>query len=322
MTDGTALEVHDLTKRFGSFLALDHVSFQYSGHRVVGYLGPNGAGKTTTLKILTGLLRATSGQALVGGYDVRKHRREALRQVGAVIETPEPYPQLTGREALDMVADLRGIPTAERAPRYAELTEQLDLPPLDRRCGQLSKGQRQRVVIASVLLPDPPVLILDEPTSGLDPAERIRVRTVIQRLKRDRLVLMSSHLLDEVRETCDDVMFVNGGKLLLSDRVSALGERFRANRVDVEFSAPVAVERVGGVGHGVVRVDPITDRHFRLTFEGDADPRTAILRACLELGPVVSFTPGSAVLEDAYLSLMQENGGRPLAPPPPPAPSR
>ncbi len=300
-----SLEARGLTKRFNSVTALDRVAFRYDRPGAIGYLGPNGAGKTTTLKLFTALLRPSEGQALLDGIDVAVEPKTALWNVGAVVETPEPYPALSGRETLAMIGEFRGLARETIRDRTAVLAKELDLPELDRPTGRLSKGQRQRVVLASVLLAEPSILLLDEPTSGLDPAERVVVRNILRRLKqRDRLILMSSHLLQEVTEICDRVVFVNQGRILLEDTVANVTGRFRVRRLDVEFTAAVAPERAQALA-GVTEVEAVAPTHLRLGFEGRPEEQARLLEDCQRLAPVVSFSSSSLTLEDAYLRLIQ-----------------
>ena len=299
-----SIEAHHLTKRYNSFTALQDASFQFEGSGAIGYLGPNGAGKTTTLKLLTHLSYPTTGQALLNGVDVAVHPKQALWDVGSVIESPEPYPWQTGLQTLEMVAELRGIPRATAAARIRELTTELDLPPLDRRTGRLSKGQRQRVVIAAALLSDPSIIILDEPTTGLDPAERVAVRNILLRLKKDRLILMSSHLLNEVTDVCDRAIFINHGKILLNDTVAAISQRQIGTEVEVEFARPTAPDELGPIAPLVKTVRAASPTQLRITYDGSKEKRIEILRKCVELAPVLSFQSTSLSLEDAYLELM------------------
>ncbi|HZY70192.1 MAG TPA: ABC transporter ATP-binding protein [Thermoplasmata archaeon] len=311
-----SLEAVDLTKTYGfgnPVPALDGASFKYEGHGAVGYLGPNGAGKTTTLKLFVGLLRPTRGRAFVNGADVLVDRKIALWDVGSVIETPEPYPSQRVREALEMIGEFRGIPPADLRSDIDRYHRELDLPALDQKVGKLSKGQRQRVVIAAALLGDPSVLLLDEPTSGLDPAERILIRNLLNELKRDRLVLMSSHLMQEVTEICDRVIFVNRGRIVFNDTVEAVNERFRTKLLEVEFAQPLAPDRLAALQASVGSVTPLSDRRFHIAFDGSDSRRAALLAACQQVGAVVSFSSASLVLEEAYLQLMQ-----PTAQPAPP----
>ena len=311
MTEGHSIELKGLTKVFEGRTVLDHATLRIDGPRAVGYLGPNGAGKTTTLKLLSGLLRPSDGEALVDGIRVADDPRAVLDRVGAVIETPEPYPTLTGRESLEMAGRFRGVPPILLGERLRALSEQLDLAPLDRPTGKLSKGQRQRVVIAATLLADPPVLLLDEPTSGLDPAERVRVRNVLRDLKKDHLILMSSHLLGEVTETCDDVVFLNQGKLVLKDSVRGIGERFRVRLVDVEFAGPVLREQLAGVAGIAEGIEALGDRKFRFSFDGSDATKARLLEACQKVAPVIGFSSAGSALEDGYLKLMD---GGPASP--------
>ncbi|HYA10691.1 MAG TPA: ABC transporter ATP-binding protein [Thermoplasmata archaeon] len=300
-----SLDARNLTKRFGPFTALDDVSFHYEGGGAIGYLGPNGAGKTTTLKLFTGFLRPTRGSAVINGVDVRADPKAALWDVGALVETPEPYPALTGRETLTMIGEFRGLPREQLRDRIERYATELELPPLDLRTAKLSKGQKQRIVVAATLLPEPSVLLLDEPTNGLDPAERVIVRNVLLRLKREhRLILMSSHLLQEVTEVCDRVIFLNQGKVLLQDTVENLASRFQAKSLDVEFVRPADPAAVASVP-GVTSVRAVTLTRFRLEFDGAEATRARILEGCQKVAPVTSFSSSSLTLEDAYLRLIQ-----------------
>ncbi|MGI0055224.1 MAG: ABC transporter ATP-binding protein [Thermoplasmata archaeon] len=299
-----SLEASHLTKRYGPFTALEDATFQFEGAGAVGYLGPNGAGKTTTLKLMTGLARPTVGRALLNGLDVASTPKRALWPVGTVIESPEPYAWQSGQQTLDMVAKFRGIPMRDARPRIKELISELDLPPMERKTGRLSKGQRQRIVIAAALLSDPEIIILDEPTSGLDPAERVAIRNILLRLKRDRLILMSSHLLSEVTEVCDRAIFINHGKIVLNDTVEAIANRSVETEVDIEFAVATPPDALAPIASMVQSVLPLSPTKMRIKYDGQRDHRIAILRKCVELGPVLSFANTTLSLEDAYLQLI------------------
>jgi ABC-2 type transport system ATP-binding protein len=313
----SSIEVSHLTKHyFAARAALIDANFRYEGSGAIGYLGPNGAGKTTTLKLLTGLLRPTNGIASINGVNVLDDRKHALADVGAVIETPEPYPSQTVAEAIEMVAEFRTGRLDDVAREIGDLNDKLELPPLGQLTGRLSKGQRQRVVIAASLVRDPKIIILDEPTNGLDPKERILIRNLLNELKKDHLILMSSHLMQEVTEICDQVIFINQGQILVRDTVENLADRFVAHSVDAEFATPMPLERIRGLGPIVQDAVVIGERRFRITFDGTNDSRAQILAGLVKLGPVLSYQSASLVLEDAYLSLI----GRPgVAPPPVPS---
>ena len=302
-----SFEVSHLTKWYGPGTpVLDDISFRYEGAGAIGYLGPNGAGKTTTLKLLVGLLRPSRGRAVVNGFDPVTDRKRALWDVGAIIETPEPYPTLNVFEALNTVGRSRGLATAAIDREIDRCNEMLHLPPFGMRIGWLSKGQRQRVALASALIGDPSVLLLDEPTSGLDPAERVIVRELLIRLKRDHLIFMSSHQMLEVTEVCDHVIFLNRVRVLLRSAVDQLAERIRPRHVDVEFAERVADDRVRAAIPASAEVVRLSERRWRIAFDGSSGTRARLLHLCQGLGEVVQFSGSSLLLEDAYLELIEE----------------
>jgi len=283
---------------------LSEVSFRYEGAGAIGYLGPNGAGKTTTLKLLVGLLRPTAGHAYLNGVDPTVDRKRALWDAGALIETPEPYPTLNVHEALDAVGRARGLSRDGVDAEVDRCHALLDLPPLGHRIGWLSKGQRQRVSLAAALMGDPSVLLLDEPTSGLDPAERVLVRGLLNRLKRDHLILMSSHQMLEVTEVCDELIFLDHGQVLLRDRVDRVARRIRPRQVDVEFDRALPASSMGMLKPVAEEVSAISERRWRITFDGSDESRVRLLGLCQGLAPVVQFANTSLVLEEAYLELV------------------
>ena len=300
-----SFEVAGLSKSFRTGPpALSDLSFRYEGAGAVGCLGPNGAGKTTTLKLLVGLLRPTQGHAYVNGVDPMVDRKAALWDVGALIETPEPYPTLNVHEALDVVGRARGLSRDDVDREVDRCHALLDLPPLGQRIGWLSKGQRQRVTLASALMGDPSLLLLDEPTSGLDPAERVLVRRLLNQLKRDHLIFVSSHQMLEVTEVCDDLIFLHQGRVLLKDRVDRVAGRIRTRQVDVEFGRPVAPQAMADLRTLATDVTTISERRWRISFDGRDETRARLLELCQRLGPVVQFASASLVLEEAYLELI------------------
>ncbi|MGI0151432.1 MAG: ABC transporter ATP-binding protein [Thermoplasmata archaeon] len=323
MSPPPSVEVQHLTKRFGSFVALHEANFRFEGVGAIGYLGPNGAGKTTSMKLLTRLLRPSQGRSFLNGHDVLDATKEALWDVGAVVESPEPYPQQTGREALEMVAEFRGLGRERRNDQIARYAQLLELPPLERRSGQLSKGQRQRIVLASAFLSEPSVLLLDEPTSGLDPAERVILRRLFLEKKRTTLLLMSSHLLAEVTDVCDRVIFVNQGRIALEDTIDGIAARFRSRQIDVEFTRPMPEERWPSLGSLAAAVHALGGARYRIDFDGTEKSQTELLLACQKLGTVLSYGSSTLGLEDAYLALLAPGAAGPPAAPsprPPPAP--
>lgn len=219
------IETHELTRRFGTTLAVDRVTTNIGSRGLIGFLGPNGAGKTTTMRLLTAFLPPTSGTAKVAGYDVYDEPQQVKARVGYLPETPPLYPELTVGEYLSFVADIRGLSRADKPHRIGVVLEQTGLVGWERRkLAQLSKGYRQRVGLAQAIVHNPAVLILDEPTAGLDPAQVVAVRALIRALASERTVLLSTHVLAEVESLCDRILLVHGGALVGDGTVDTLAE--------------------------------------------------------------------------------------------------
>jgi ABC-2 type transport system ATP-binding protein len=314
MNHSTAtLEAINLTKKYSSFKALDNLNLKIEGAKCVGFLGPNGAGKTTTLKLFTDLIHPSSGQALIDGFDVHTNKKRALASVAALIETPEIYPSLTPREALRMIAEQRGVPTSIREKKIVEALHEVHMEEWsDKRVGKFSKGMKQRISIASTLLNDPEIILLDEPTSGLDPRGMNEVREIVKNLKkRKRLIFMSSHLLPEVMEVCDEVALIDHGKLLTYDTISNLtAKNLGGSVVEIGFVNSIGnnhvIKTIESV-QGIISVDRIDDRNVRLTITGGADVQARIFSdlGALKIG-INSFKASTTALEDVYLSLVKE----------------
>ena len=212
------IEVQHLTKRYGRFTAVDDVSFRVERGEILGFLGPNGAGKTTTMRILTGYMPATEGKAVVAGFDVFDQPIEAKRRTGYLPETPPLYPDMAVGEYLTFVAKIKGVPSAERRARVQTIMERTRIADMAKRaCGKLSKGYRQRVGLAQALIHNPDVLILDEPTAGLDPKQIIETRQLIKELAGDHTIVLSTHILPEVAQTCQRVVIIAKGKVVAVD---------------------------------------------------------------------------------------------------------
>ena len=312
----SSIEARDLTKRYGSFVALSNLNLKIEGAKCVGFLGPNGAGKTTTLKIFTDLIRASGGQALINGVDVHKEKKKALDPCGVLIETPEIYPSFTPREALSMIADLRGIPRADRSKRIEAVVSEVKMDEwMDKKVGKFSKGMKQRINIAAALLSDPEIVLLDEPTTGLDPRGQAEVRDIVRSLKqRNRLVFMSSHLLNEVSEICDEVAMIDHGKLIVYDTLAHVTDRFAHDGgesvVQVELVRDIDDQVIRGQISslaGVGSVEKLNPRSLRIKFSGGQEEQARLLTdlAALKIG-MLSYHPSASTLEDTYLNLIKD----------------
>jgi len=312
------IEVQHLTKRYGPFTAVDDVSFRVEKGEILGFLGPNGAGKTTTMRMVTGYMPATEGKAVVAGYDVFEQPLEAKRRTGYLPETPPLYTEMTVREYLAFVARLKLPKTsaAERAERISSVMRKTHVDDMaNRHCGKLSKGYRQRVGLAQALIHDPDVLILDEPTAGLDPKQIMETRDLIRSLAGTHTIVLSTHILPEVAQTCQRVVIINKGHVVAVDTPENLTHQLKGAAtlyVQVDGGAD-AVDVLRGVP-GVHSVS-VADSQGSLTgFEVDAEPnrdvRRDVARAVVERGwGLLELRPTRMSLEEIFLQLTTEEKG-------------
>ena len=308
-----SIEASNLSKQYGSFTAVSNLNLKLEGAKCVGFLGPNGAGKTTALKMFTDLIRPSSGEALINGVNVRKQKKKALESVGTLIEMPEIYPALTPREALTMIAEIRGVPKAERKRRVEEAVSEVRMGEwIDKRVGKFSKGMKQRICVASAILSDPSIVLLDEPTTGLDPRGMSEVRDIIKSLKnKKRLIFMSSHLLSEVSDVCDEVAIIDHGKLIVYDTLSNVTAKVSGgeNVVEIGLRNTVDVELVNKIAAKlpyIVKAEKSDGTTFRIEFSGGLDIQERILADLVKMKiGIVSYKPSSSALEGAYLSLVK-----------------
>ena len=241
------IEVEHLTKRYGTVTAVDDVSFRVNKGEILGFLGPNGAGKTTTMRVLTGYMPATDGRAAVAGYDVFDQPIEAKQRTGYLPETPPLYPDMTVREYLHFVAKIKGVAPKDRAARVDQVMARTWVTDMaNRACGKLSKGYRQRVGLAQALIHNPDVLILDEPTAGLDPKQIIETRRLIKELAGDHTIILSTHILPEVEQTCQRVVIINKGRVVAEDTPENLTRRLHGSAtMFVQVDGDRAAEAAG-----------------------------------------------------------------------------
>ncbi|MDE1819313.1 MAG: ABC transporter ATP-binding protein [Euryarchaeota archaeon] len=308
------IEATGLTKRFGNFTALDHLELKLEGAKCVGFLGPNGAGKTTTLKMLTDMIFPTAGECFINGISVQAERKVALADAGVLIESPEIYPSLTPRQALQMIADLRGLPARDTKGRIDEVLSEVKMADwADKRVGRFSKGMKQRINIAAALVHDPDVVILDEPATGLDPRGMAEVRDIVRGLKkRNRLIFMSSHILQEVVDVCDEVALIDKGKLLFYDTLANVTSKFAGGNptIDVGLARPLgsesALQDIGALP-GVTSCTLLEPKRIRLRFNGGPDGREQLLASLVELRiGVTSLSEPVSALEEIYLKQIEK----------------
>jgi ABC-2 type transport system ATP-binding protein len=311
------IEVQHITKRYGGFTAVDDVSFKVERGEILGFLGPNGAGKTTTMRILTGYMPPTDGRAAVAGYDVFTHPIEAKQRTGYLPETPPLYPDMTVREYLDFVARIKGVPPKERKERVTTVMRRTHVDDVaGKHCGKLSKGYRQRVGLAQAIIHNPEVLILDEPTAGLDPKQIIETRALIRGLAGDHTIVLSTHILPEVAQTCQRVVIINKGRVVAVDTPDGLTARLRGAetmyvQIDAEGAdALTALQQVAGV----TRVAASEQRSVNAAIQGfevestrGTDVRREIARAVVTRGwGLLELRPMRMSLEEIFLQVTTE----------------
>lgn len=309
------IEVQHLTKRYGRFTAVEDVSFRVERGEILGFLGPNGAGKTTTMRILTGFMPPTEGKAVVAGFDVFDQPIEAKRRTGYLPETPPLYPDMGVIEYLNFVARIKGVPSSERKRRIQAVMERTRVTDVSSRaCAKLSKGYRQRVGLAQALIHNPDVLILDEPTAGLDPKQIIETRELIKELAGDHTVILSTHILPEVSQTCQRVVIINKGRVVAVDTPDNLTARLRGSEtmyVQVDIGPADAAAALGEIP-GVTRVTESSRQNGLVGYEVESergrDVRRDLARLVVSSGwGLLEMRPLRMSLEDIFLSLTTED---------------
>ncbi len=308
------IEVRNLTKKFGAFVAVDHISFQAHPGEILGFLGPNGAGKTTTMRVLTGYMPPTEGQVSICGLDIFEDALEARRHIGYMPERVPLYPDMTVRESVRFVADLQGIPNRQR--RVGEVLAQVGMTArANSLIRNLSKGMRQRVGLAQALVHDPDVLILDEPTIGLDPHQVIDLRRLVRELGAARTVMFSTHILSEAEQVCDRVLIIEGGRIVAEGSPDTLRDELgRGGRVYLRLADPPDAGRVIRTLTaipGVVAVAPEADGYLIEMARG-VDARADVTATAVGAGwRVIELRPWAMTLEDIFLELTTAQIGGP-----------
>ncbi len=309
-----AIELENLRKVFKGnkeVVAINNISFEVKERSAIAYLGPNGAGKSTTIKILTNILKPTAGRAQIFEYDVQKKPMQALQACGTILEVPEFYPYLSPRETLTYLGKIRGMNQVYLNRRIKEVLEEVEMTDWsDVKIGKFSTGMKQRIALAQALLHEPPLLILDEPTIGLDPRGMAHVRKLINVLKKDRTVFLSSHLLNEVEQIVDAVILINKGQILAFDTLKKIQQMLKSTQIKVKFLTPIEDEIVKKISdlneiHSITR----DDNSLLLTFDGSDKSSSVILDYMVkDLNlKLISFHPLENRLENFYIKLIEQD---------------
>ena len=311
------IEVINLTKRYGDKKAVDNISFKAEDGEVLGFLGPNGAGKSTTMNILTGYISCTDGKALIDGVDILEDPIKAKKQIGYLPELPPLYMDMTVKEYLYFVYDLKKC----KLPKVSHLKDICGLVKIDhvynRIIKNLSKGYKQRVGLAQAVLGFPEIIILDEPTVGLDPKQIIEIRELIRKLAKKHTVILSSHILAEVREVCDYIMIISGGKLVASDTTENL-ENMMSGKGQIEVEAKASrdemdhiIRRTGKIKEVKYRTSASGITTAQITAKGGEDIREELFLAFSHADvPMLTLNQSKTTLEEIFLELTQGSGNR------------
>lgn len=311
------IEITHLTKKYGKHVAVDDLSLTVEKGKIYGFLGPNGAGKSTTMNMITGYLGATSGEIKINGFDILNQPQEAKKTIGYLPEQPPLYMDMTVKEYMEFVAELKQIPKEDRKSDIEKAMEMTGITDMkERLIRNLSKGYKQRVGMAQAILGFPEVIILDEPTVGLDPKQMIEVRALIKKLGENHTVILSSHILSEISAVCDHIFIISKGKLVASDSTENLTAKMQSG-MELTLEVKGAQEDVRRVAENISGVHNIGIEEGEeaeicklvLEAEKDEDIREQVFYAFAEAElPIFGMHTGGKTLEDIFLALTGEGG--------------
>ena len=309
------IEVKNLVKKYGNHTAVDHLNFTIEEGHVYGFLGPNGAGKSTTMNIMTGYLASTEGEVLINGHNILEEPEEAKKCIGYLPELPPVYTDMTVLEYLKFVAELKKIPKDQRKKQSLEVMNLVKITDMQNRLiRNLSKGYRQRVGLAQAVLGFPKIIILDEPSVGLDPKQIIEIRELIRQLAKKHTVILSSHILAEVREVCDYILIISKGKLVASDTPENL-ERNLGDSDLIEIETKASPDEVRRILETVDGIRSISTKHLengitwaQIQEKKNTDVREKVFQAFAQNHqPLLKLNPLQVSLEDVFMELTQSD---------------
>ncbi len=313
------IEVKNVTKKYGSFVAVDDISFTINDGEVVGFLGPNGAGKSTTMNMITGYIEQTEGNIIVDGFDTIKKSKKAKKEIGYMPEGVPLYTDLTVKEFVTYMAELRKVERKAKKEKVQKVLKETGLDQMQNKLiKNLSRGQKQRVSLAGTLVADPKILILDEPTVGLDPKQITEIRSLIKNLGKKHTVILSSHILSEVSQICDRVIIINKGKIVAIDTPENLEKKVSDNNVvyvtveDKENKVENIKEKISGIKEiKLIKENEDKTKQYEITGENDVNLNKAIFgEFAKENITIVEMKKAEATLEDAFMKIIKEGGDK------------
>ena len=313
------IEVKNVTKKYGSFVAVDDISFTINDGEDVGFLGPNGAGKSTTMNMITGYIEQTEGNIIVDGFDTIKKSKKAKKEIGYMPEGVPLYTDLTVKEFVTYMAELRKVERKAKKEKVQKVLKETGLDQMQNKLiKNLSRGQKQRVSLAGTLVADPKILILDEPTVGLDPKQITEIRSLIKNLGKKHTVILSSHILSEVSQICDRVIIINKGKIVAIDTPENLEKKVSDNNIvyvtveDKENKVDGIKEKITGIKEiKLVKENEDKTKQYEITGENDVNLNKTIFNEfAKENITIVDMKKAEATLEDAFMKIIKEGGDK------------
>ena len=313
------IEVKNVTKKYGSFVAVDDISFTINDGEVVGFLGPNGAGKSTTMNMITGYIEQTEGNIIVDGFDTLKKSKKAKKEIGYMPEGVPLYTDLTVKEFVTYMAELRKVDRKTKKENVQKVLKETGLDQMQNKLiKNLSRGQKQRVSLAGTLVADPKILILDEPTVGLDPKQITEIRSLIKNLGKKHTVILSSHILSEVSQICDRVIIINKGKIVAIDTPENLEKKVSDNNIvyvtveDKENKIDGIKEKITGIKEiKLIKENQDKTKQYEITGESDVNLNITIFNEfAKENITIVEMKKAEATLEDAFMKIIKEGGDK------------
>ena len=310
------ISVKNVTKKYGNFIAVESINFQIEEGEIIGLLGPNGAGKSTTMNMITGYIEPSEGEIVIGGYDILKNPNKAKEQIGYMPEGVPLYQDLTVKEFVSYMADLKKISKAEKKAKVQEVLEKTNLIEVSNKLiKNISRGYKQRVSLAGALVTNPKILILDEPTVGLDPKQITEIRELIKSLEGKHTIILSSHILSEVSQICKKVIIINKGKIVAIDTPQNLENKTNQGNIIkliIEDPNNKITELVKTI-NGIKQIDFVKDnedgtKEYKIICDEKIDIRREIFSKCAkEQITIFELKKSEATLEDAFMKLIQEN---------------
>ena len=309
------IELQNVTKKYNDFTAVDDISFKIDDGEVVGFLGPNGAGKSTTMNMITGYIEPTAGKIIVNGFDINQKSKQAKRQIGYMPENVPLYLELTVKEFISYMADLKLV---KRNEKKEEIERVLKATGLEEVKGKLirnlSRGYRQRVSLAGALVGNPPILILDEPTVGLDPIQVKEIRTLIKELGKKHTILISSHILAEISQMCNKIIIINKGKIMRTDKMSNIEEEAESKETEITLTVEETDTKLSEIKNeieGITSIELLEDNEkdkvYTLKYNGTEDIRKVLFKKCVEKDiTIIEMKKKEVSLEDAFLKIKEE----------------